>query len=712
MVRSSSQSSGPVRAESGEVMAAKRLEEVQSAMAKADPAAFYTYDTFDPTTVKRRPINKARPAHRGGSLEGEEDPVAAHKRQKMENEAFESRAEEEYVTVGEVEGLGRGREKFNSDEEFIKSSILYLIGVWKHKSEEEKWKGSIIGKTKTYLDTVDRMRPLVTFLEHDEQTAAAAAHGDEHKVPETVVKVLTGVFEEIEKREYVEANKLYLDMTVGNQLWPMGGINLGVVQQVCRRVEEKSHLLDNIEVKRYVQGVKRLITVAMTMWPNDDPSKNFQPGDGGGHGRRECSLACKGGHQASLEGGEPSAAGGRGDLLRAEIYEGIMEQMRANTGRWSPDRLCTMLFQVSQVAPGSKLLRDMTAAAEEDITSALESSHLRAPRGGAKELSQLAMVIRRIPTSTESREFEARLWSLMATHIAGLGSYMELKELAFVGIAIQDCPEASRTQEVVEATKWVAVELSQRLMPSRSRDSSDIVNIKAMILSIGVIGRLIDHLDDQKQFIHLLPSLAVELSCRIATVESLIGLGRALAEYPRAGAALSAQMIVIKSLHGMAIPQVLSLPITVADSVDLVTQLMKKYKGRIKEEHQEELRSLLERIGREVLMPVHEQQPFNLHQVLVICRGYRALDYRLPALFKFIKAAVRVELTSNKLALAEVMEHCIVLGFKQPTNFFIPIVEAVSSEPKYSRTGKKLRDMLAKLQKESEKKRFTFQEIT
>lgn len=51
----------------------------------------------------------------------------------------------------------------------------------------------------------------------------------------------------------------------------------GVVQQVCRRVEEKSHLLDDIEVKRYTQGVKRLITVAMTMWPNSDESKNFQP---------------------------------------------------------------------------------------------------------------------------------------------------------------------------------------------------------------------------------------------------------------------------------------------------------------------------------------------------------------------------------------------------------------------------------------------------
>ncbi|KAF4701240.1 hypothetical protein FOZ62_007763 [Perkinsus olseni] len=274
MIRTLMLSTHPGRAESLEELAQRRLEEVQAAVGKAEPDSFYFYDTFDPATIRRRPINKAPPAASTPSPpDAQDDPVAAHKRQKIDNEAFESRAKDEFLEVGESDGLGRGREQFKSDEEFIKSSILYLVGVWKHKSEETKWKGTIVGKTKAYLDTVDRMRPLVALLEHDEK----AAPEDQHRVPPAVVDVLKGVLEEIMKREYVEANKLYLDMTVGNQLWPMGGINLGVVQQVCRRVEEKSHLLDDVEVKRYVQGIKRLITVAMTMWPNQDESKNFQP---------------------------------------------------------------------------------------------------------------------------------------------------------------------------------------------------------------------------------------------------------------------------------------------------------------------------------------------------------------------------------------------------------------------------------------------------
>ncbi|EER13667.1 hypothetical protein Pmar_PMAR023881 [Perkinsus marinus ATCC 50983] len=59
----------------------------------------------------------------------------------------------------------------------------------------------------------------------------------------------------------------------------------------------------------------------------------------------------------------------------------------------------------------------------------------------------------------------------------------------------------------------------------------------------------------------------------------------------------------------------------------------------------------------------------------------------------------------------QVMEHCIALGFQQPTSFFVPIVEALSKEPKYSRTSKKLREMLRKIQKESQRDRSTYQEL-
>ncbi|EER13758.1 hypothetical protein Pmar_PMAR027078, partial [Perkinsus marinus ATCC 50983] len=169
MVRASS----PGRAESLEELVQRRQEEVQAAMEKAEPnKSFYAYDTFDPSTIKRKPINEAPPVGSSPSpVDAQDDPVAAHKRLKIDNEAFETRAKEEFAGVGEADGLGRGREHFKNDNEFIKCSILYLLGVWEHKLEDPKWKNTIVGKRKTYHDTVDRMRPLVTLLEHDEKLA-------------------------------------------------------------------------------------------------------------------------------------------------------------------------------------------------------------------------------------------------------------------------------------------------------------------------------------------------------------------------------------------------------------------------------------------------------------------------------------------------------------------------------------------------------------
>ncbi|KAF4656742.1 hypothetical protein FOL46_007708 [Perkinsus olseni] len=448
MVRASS----PGRAESLEELAQRRLEEVQAAVGKAEPDRFYVYDTFDPTTIRRRPINKAPPAASTPSPpDAQDDPVAAHKRQKIDNEAFESRSKDEFLKVGESDGLGRGREQFKSDEEFIKSSILYLVGVWKHKSEETKWKGTIVGKTKTYLDTVDRMRPLVALLEHVEK----AAPEDQHRVPPAVVDVLKGVFEEIIKREYVEANKLYLDMTVGNQLWPMGGINLGglpfmmILRQVCRRVEEKSHLLDDVEVKRYVQGIKRLITNLRSRVLRH--SLGFPTSFWDVSAAMQQMTVVPRVSEAVLKPSQlafkitQAAAAGKQELLREDLASGIIEQMSENSGRWSPSRLCPVLFQVSQVAPGSTLLRDMVMAARHDLEKALDTAGRRTSGAAAKELSEVAMVMRRIPSSPENEEVERRLWSLVGSHIPGVGSEMELLDLAYVGIALQDCPDKLRT---------------------------------------------------------------------------------------------------------------------------------------------------------------------------------------------------------------------------------------------------------------------------
>ncbi|KAF4734764.1 hypothetical protein FOZ63_006926, partial [Perkinsus olseni] len=265
---------------------------------------------------------------------------------------------------------------------------------------------------------------------------------------------------------------------------------------------------------------------------------------------------------------------------------------------------------------------------------------------------------------------------------------------------------------VNSALKWIAEELSKRLLASSQSEYS--VNTKGAILSIGVIGRTLQQVEDPSRILGALPSLVEDIASRVPTLQSLLALSRSLGEFPQRTAPQTVAVLtpIMGTLHRMAIPQVMSSPGVVSDALEVITLLVRHHKRAMKAEHRDAVCSLLERIGREVLLPVHAQHPFNLHQVLLVCRGYRAMDLRLPALFKFIRLAVKVEHNSNRLALAEVMEHCVALGFHQPTTFFAPIVDAVSKERKYSRTGKKLREMLRKIEKESTKSRSSFHEIS
>ncbi|KAF4752824.1 hypothetical protein FOZ63_006318, partial [Perkinsus olseni] len=207
---------------------------------------------------------------------------------------------------------------------------------------------------------------------------------------------------------------------------------------------------------------------------------------------------------------------------------------------------------------------------------------------------------------------------------------------------------------VNSALKWIAEELSKRLLASSQSDHP--LNTKGAILSIGVIGKSLQQIEDPSQILGALPSLVGDIASRVPTLQSLLALGRSLGEFPQRAAPQTVAVLtpIVSTLQRMAIPQVMSSPGVVSDALVVITLLVRHHKRTMKAEHRDAVCSLLERIGREVLLPVHAQHPFNLHQVLLVCRGYRAMDLRLPALFKFVKMAVKVERNSNRLALAEV----------------------------------------------------------
>jgi pre-mRNA-splicing factor 18 len=79
-----------------------------------------------------------------------------------------------------------------------------------------------------------------------------------------------------ESREYVRANEWYMKLAIGNAAWPMGVTNVGIHERAaeesifCGKV---AHILNNETQRKYIQGVKRLLTQAQVIFPTD-PSKS------------------------------------------------------------------------------------------------------------------------------------------------------------------------------------------------------------------------------------------------------------------------------------------------------------------------------------------------------------------------------------------------------------------------------------------------------
>merc|ERR1711972_687118 len=85
-------------------------------------------------------------------------------------------------------------------------------------------------------------------------------------------------------REYRDANEAYLDLSIGKAAWPVGiGCGgsmlmedaIGLHDRFNRMAQVKDiayHLNDDV-TRKFVQALKRLMSVAQRYWPSEDPSK-------------------------------------------------------------------------------------------------------------------------------------------------------------------------------------------------------------------------------------------------------------------------------------------------------------------------------------------------------------------------------------------------------------------------------------------------------
>eukprot|EP00727_Mastigamoeba_balamuthi_P009353 m51a1_g504 putative pre-mrna-splicing factor 18 (458) ;mRNA; r:287061-290435 len=95
------------------------------------------------------------------------------------------------------------------------------------------------------------------------------------QVPSDVHRSVARIVSYLRQREYVKANDVYLQLSIGNAPWPMGVTMVGIHERSAREKifsNQVAHILNDETTRKYLQAIKRLMTFCQNLHPAD-PSK-------------------------------------------------------------------------------------------------------------------------------------------------------------------------------------------------------------------------------------------------------------------------------------------------------------------------------------------------------------------------------------------------------------------------------------------------------
>ncbi|NXC12071.1 PRP18 factor, partial [Corythaeola cristata] len=180
---------------------------------------------------------------------------------------------EENTTIEELEALGESFFFFfyHYDMDIITKFLKFLLGVWAKElnAREDYVKRGVQGKlnSATQKQTESYLRPLFRKLR-------------KRTLPFFFFFSITDIIKFMLQREYCvpvfpQANDAYLQMAIGNAPWPIGVTMVGIHARTGREKifsKHVAHVLFFFFFRKYIQGLKRLMTICQKHFPTD-PSK-------------------------------------------------------------------------------------------------------------------------------------------------------------------------------------------------------------------------------------------------------------------------------------------------------------------------------------------------------------------------------------------------------------------------------------------------------
>lgn len=174
--------------------------------------------------------------------------------------------EAEYLGKQRHKGSTAEEEQRKSDCDVILKFLKFLLELWGKKLNDrsEADKQSTQGKiaTATYGQTQAYLKPLF------KQLKKGSIAGD-------ILKHLILIIKHMLDRNYVKASDAYLQMAIGNAPWPIGVTMVGIHARTGREkifAQNIAHVLNDETQRKYIQGLKRLMTNCQKLFPTD-PSR-------------------------------------------------------------------------------------------------------------------------------------------------------------------------------------------------------------------------------------------------------------------------------------------------------------------------------------------------------------------------------------------------------------------------------------------------------
>ncbi len=163
----------------------------------------------------------------------------------------------------------RAPDSFQSEAAFILFTLKRWLWLWERAlaSRPRAEAVSVVGRAETakLMQTEQFLKPLLTGLRQG-------------GVEADIVKMLWSIVALAREREYLRAHEEYLVLSIGNAAWPMGVTAVGIHARAGRErlaSNQVAHILNDETKRKYIQGVKRLLSFAQTKFPPDDPAKLF-----------------------------------------------------------------------------------------------------------------------------------------------------------------------------------------------------------------------------------------------------------------------------------------------------------------------------------------------------------------------------------------------------------------------------------------------------